>query len=256
MSALLNYPASPMGAQVDTYHGVEVPDPYRWLEDANAAQTQQWIADQMAVTTQYFETLPHCDRIRDRLTQLWHYERFGCPWKVGQRYYYFQKSGLQNQTVLYSQATLTSDPVVVLDPNQWSADGTLALTQAIVSENGQYLAYGVSAAGSDWQDWHIRDLDTGLDLADHLRWIKFSGVSWTHDHQGFFYSRYDAPQDNRQLEAVNTGQKLYYHRLGTEQSTDELIYSAPEHPDWGFNGQVTQDGRYLIIVVWQGTNPP
>lgn len=174
--------------------------------------------------------------------------------KEGESYFYFKNDGLQNQSVLYTLPTLESEPRVLLDPNQLSEDGTVALSGIAISENGQLLAYGLSSSGSDWQEWKVRDIATGEDLQDHLQWIKFSGAAWTHDHQGFFYSRYDEPNEKTKLEDVNYYQKLYYHKLGTQQSEDILIYHRSDEKEWGFGGNVTEDGKYLIISIWLGTD--
>ncbi len=251
----LLYPESPKGDHVDTYHGVDIPDPYRWLEDPNTEAVQDWIAAQNEVTFGYLKDLPGRDRLQKRLTELWNYERYGIPFKRGGRYFFYKNDGLQNQSVLYTLPNLDAEPRVLLDPNTLSADGTVALSGIAVSENGTYLAYSLSASGSDWVEWHVRDIETGQDLADHLKWVKFSGAAWSHDHQGFYYSRYDEPNETTKLEAVNYYQKLYYHRLGTSQSADTLIYERPDHKEWGFGGSVTDDGRYLIISVWLGTDP-
>lgn len=249
-----NYPESHQGDQVDIYHGVEVPDPYRWLEDPQSPETRRWIEAQNQVTFGYLQGLPGREAIASRLTELWNYERYGTPFKRGNRYFYYKNDGLQNQSVLYTLPSLDGEPRVLLDPNQLSSDGTVALKSIAISENGSYLAYGLSTSGSDWSEWYVRNVETGADLSDHLRWIKFSGASWTHDHQGFFYSRYDEPDEKSKLEAVNYYQKLYYHRLGTPQSEDVLIYERPDQKEWGFSGYVTDDGRYLIITVWRGTD--
>ncbi|NJL85217.1 MAG: S9 family peptidase [Leptolyngbyaceae cyanobacterium SM1_1_3] len=251
----LSYPQTPLGDQVDVYHGVQVPDPYRWLEEPGSKAVQQWVEAQNKVTFDYLAQLPQRDRIQQRLTELWNYERYSVPFKRGDRYFYYKNDGLQNQSVLYTLPTLEAEPEVLLDPNTLSEDGTVALQGIAISENGEYLAYGLSTAGSDWVEWSVREIATGEDLSDRLRWIKFSGASWTHDHQGFFYSRYDEPDAASKLEAVNYYQKLYYHRLGTPQSEDHLIYERPDQKEWGFNGGVTEDGRYLIISVWRGTDP-
>ncbi len=250
----LSYPNSPRGNQVDAYHGVAVPDPYRWLEDPKSEASQQWIEAQNQVTFGYLEQLSGRDRIQQRLSQLWNYERYSTPFEWGGRYFYFKNDGLQNQSVLYTLTSLDAEPRVLLDPNALSDDGTVALGSMAVSENGEYLAYGLSTAGSDWNEWHVRQIETGLDTDDHLRWVKFSGAAWTHDHQGFFYSRYDEPDESTKLETVNYYQKLYYHRLGTSQSDDVLIYERPDQKEWGFAGGVTDDGQYLVISVWQGTD--
>ncbi|TVP68225.1 MAG: S9 family peptidase [Leptolyngbya sp. LCM1.Bin17] len=249
------YPPSPQQDQVDTYHGVTVADPYRWLEDPQSEASRQWIEAQNQVTFGYLKQLPGRAAINQRLTQLWNFERYSTPFKRGGRYFYFKNDGLQNQSVLYTLPTLEAEPRVLLDPNTLSEDGTVSLSGMAVSENGAYLAYGLSTAGSDWVDWYVRDIATGQDTDDHLKWVKFSGASWTHDHQGFFYSRYDEPDETTKLEAVNYYQKLYYHRLGTPQAEDVLVYERPDHKEWGFGGSVTDDGRYLIISVWKGTDP-
>jgi prolyl oligopeptidase len=254
-SSAFAYPDSPQGAQVDTYHGIDVPDPYRWLEDPQSEQTQQWIEAQNRLTNAYLEGLPGRQQLTERLSQLWNYERYSIPFKQGDRYFYFKNDGLQNQSVLYTQPTLEAEPTVLLDPNLLSADGTVALGGLAVSENGQYLAYGLSTAGSDWVEWRVRRIDTAEDLSDRLQWVKFSGAAWTHDHQGFFYSRYDQPDEATKLESINYYQKLYYHRLGTPQHEDVLIYERPDQKEWGFSGDVTEDGRYLVISVWLGTDP-
>ncbi|HEY9736245.1 MAG TPA: prolyl oligopeptidase family serine peptidase [Trichocoleus sp.] len=254
-SSSFTYPESPQVDQVDVYHGVEVADPYRWLENPQSEESQRWIEAQNELTLGYLENLPGRDRITERLTELWNYERYSIPFKQGGRYFYFKNDGLQNQSVLYTQTSLEAEPKVLLDPNLLSEDGTVALGGMAVSENGQYLAYGLSTAGSDWVEWKVRDIETATDLDDHLKWIKFSGASWTHDHQGFFYSRYDEPDEATRLESVNYYQKLFYHRVGTPQSEDVLIYERPDHKEWGFSGGVTEDGRYLIISVWLGTDP-
>jgi prolyl oligopeptidase len=251
----LNYPETRTVDQVDTYHGLAVPDPYRWLEDPHAPESQAWIEAQNQVTFGYLEQLPGRDQLQQRLTELWNYERYGIPFKRGDRYFFYKNDGLQNQSVLYTLPTLEAEPTVLLDPNTLSADGTVALSSIAISENGAYLAYGLSASGSDWVEWQVRDIASGKDFDDHLKWVKFSGAAWTHDHQGWFYSRYDEPDATTKLEAVNYYQKLYYHRLGTPQSEDVLVYERPDQKEWGFSGGVTDDGRYLVISVWRGTDP-
>jgi prolyl oligopeptidase len=251
----LSYPPSPRHDQVGFYHGVAVPDPYRWLEDPQSAASRQWIEAQNQVTSAYLETLAGRSAIGDRLTQLWNFERYSTPFKQGGRYFYFKNDGLQNQSVLYTLPSLEAEPRMLLDPNTLSEDGTVSLSGMAVSENGAYLAYGLSSAGSDWVEWYVRDIATGVDTDDRLQWVKFSGASWSHDHQGFFYSRYDEPDETTKLEAVNYYQKLYYHRLGNPQGDDVLVYDRPDQKEWGFGGGVTEDGRYLIISVWKGTDP-
>lgn len=250
-----SYPVSPKLDHTDDYHGTVVADPYRWLEDPHADETKAWIEAQNQVTFGFLNEIPIRKTLQERLTQLWDYEKFGTPFKQADRYFYFKNDGLQNQSVLYTLPSLDAEPRVLLDPNTLSEDGTVALSGLSISEDGRLMAYGLSTAGSDWQEWKVRDVDSGEDLPDHLQWIKFSGASWTHDQQGFFYSRYDEPNENTKLEDVNYYQKLYYHRLGTPQSSDTLIYQRSDQKEWGFGGFVTEDGRYLIISVWLGTDP-
>ncbi|HSK79832.1 MAG TPA: prolyl oligopeptidase family serine peptidase [Thermoanaerobaculia bacterium] len=247
------YPSSPRVEQVDDYHGVKVPDPYRWLEDPDSVETRAWVEAQNKVTSAFLEAIPEREAIRDRLTELWNYERYSVPFKEGGRYFYLRNDGLQNQNVFYRLDRLDGKPEVVLDPNTLSQDGTVALVGMSVSEDGKLLAYGLSSGGSDWQEWHVREVETGKDLPDHLRWVKFSDAAWTHDHKGFYYSRYDEPRPGRQLEDANFYQKLYYHRLGTPQSEDELVYERPDQKEMGFVASVTDDGRYLVIHAWKGT---
>lgn len=250
----LSYPSSHKSNQVDNYHGTSVADPYRWLEDPDSEETRTWIEAQNQVTFGYLSEIPAREKIKQRLTKLWDYEKYGIPFKEGERYFYFKNDGLQNQSVLYTIKTLEGEPKVLLDPNKLSEDGTVALSGLSISEDGKLLAYGLSTSGSDWQEWKVRDVETGEDLQDNLKWIKFSGASWTHDGQGFFYSRYDEPNEKTQLEDVNYYQKLYYHQLGTSQSEDVLIYHRPDQKEWGFGGGVSEDGHYLIISIWLGTD--
>ncbi|MBW4538164.1 MAG: prolyl oligopeptidase family serine peptidase [Myxacorys chilensis ATA2-1-KO14] len=256
----LRYPVTRTADQTDTYHETSVADPYRWLEDPDSDESQAWIEAQNQLTFGYLQNLSERSQIQQRLTQLWDYEKYGIPFKQGKRYFYFKNDGLQNQSVLYTLTSLDDEPKVLLDPNKLSDDGTVALSGFAISEDGQQMAYGLSTSGSDWQEWFIRNIETGDDsresghAKDGLKWIKFSGASWTHDGQGFFYSRYDEPNAATKLEDTNYFQKLYYHRLGTEQSEDLLIYERSDHKEWGFSGGVTEDGLYLIVSVWLGTD--
>jgi prolyl oligopeptidase len=254
-STKLSYPVTATVNQIDDYHGKAIADPYRWLEDPNSEESQAWIAAQNEITFAYLNDIPIRETLKQRLTKLWDYEKFGTPFKEGDRYFYFKNDGLQNQSVLYTLPTLDAEPRVLLDPNTLSTDGTVALSGLSLSEDARLMAYGISVAGSDWQEWKVRDVETGEDLPDRLQWIKFSGASWTHDGQGFFYSRYAEPNEETKLEDVNYFQKLYYHRLGTTQAEDVLIYERPDEKEWGFGAGVTEDGQYLIISVWKGSQP-
>ncbi|HEX6285570.1 MAG TPA: prolyl oligopeptidase family serine peptidase [Pyrinomonadaceae bacterium] len=248
-----NYPAARTSDQVDDYHGTKVADPYRWLEDLDSAETAKWVEAQNKLTFGFLNSIPQRAAIRERLTKLWNYEKFGVPFKEGSRYFYTRNSGLQNQSVLYTVTSLDAQPQMILDPNILSADGTVAVSGLQVSPDGKLLAYSLSASGSDWQEWKVRDVATSKDLSDHLKWVKFSSVSWTRDGKGFFYSRYEEPKADA-LKAINYFQKVYYHKLGTPQAEDVLVYERPDQKDWLFGGSVTEDGNYLIISVYQGTD--
>ncbi|UCF39920.1 MAG: S9 family peptidase [Gemmatimonadota bacterium] len=247
-------PVAQRGEVVDDYHGTPVHDPYRWLEDVDADETRAWIEAENCVTFGYLRGIPAREKLRERLTELWDYPKYETPFKEGSRYFYYKNDGLQNQYVLYKQESLAGEPEVLFDPNTWSEDGTVALTSLAFTEDGGMVAYGIATSGSDWREFKVRNVTTGEDQADHLRWIKFSGASWTHDGVGFFYSRYPTPDDTDTLQSTNLNQKLYYHRLGTEQPEDLLVYERPDQPEWGFSGDVTEDGRYLAIYVWHGTD--
>src|SRR5919197_3765564 len=244
------YPPAPRSDVADDYHGTVVPDPYRRLEDPDAPDTRAWIEAENRLTESYLAQIAERAAIRKRLTELWDYPKYGTPFHKAGRYFFFKNDGLQNQAVLYKQASLTADPEPLLDPNLLSPDGTVAISTLAASEDGRLLAYGTSASGSDWEEFRVRDVATTRDLADHLQWIKFSGASWTKDGAGFFYSRYPEPTaKGGALRDVNRFQRLYYHRLGTDQSADALVYERPDQPDWGMNAAVTDDGRYAVLHV-------
>jgi prolyl oligopeptidase len=253
-TAPLTYPQARRGDQVDDYHGTKVADPYRWLEDTDSAETHAWVEAENKLTFGYLEQLPYRQAIHDRLTKLWNYERFTVPSEHGGRYFFQHNTGLQQQNVLFVAESLNAEPRVLLDPNLLSTDGTVALAGTEISDDGKLMAYGIATSGSDWNEWHVRDIDTGKDLSDDLKWVKFSGASFSKDNKGFYYSRYDEPK-GAALREANYFQKLYYHRLGTAQSDDKLIYERPDNKEMGFSGDVTDDGRYLIVTVWQGTEP-
>src|ERR1035437_3054825 len=251
-AAAPNYPAAPRGDQVDDYFGTKVADPYRWMEDIDSARTQAWIAAEHDFAAAALTQMPERAVVRARLTELWNYPRFGLPFKRGGHYFFTKNDGLQNQAVLYVQETLASVPRVLIDPNTLSTDGTVALTETSPSPDGLWLRYGLASAGWDWNEFHVRSLATGKDTADVIRWVKFSELSWTKDAKGFFYGRYPEPAAG--VGAVFSklvDRRLYYHRLGTAQTEDTLVFALPDNPEWSFNSRVTEDGRYLEISVHQ-----
>jgi len=249
-----NYPPAPHCDVVDIYHGRQVADPFRWLEDVDAPQTTAWIAAQNALTESFLATVERRDSIRERLEHVWNYERFSSPSREGAHYAYYKNSGLQNQSVLYIARSLDAPGRVLIDPNAFSADGTVALSGLAFDHAGLRVAYAVSTSGSDWLEWHVRDVATGADLPDRIVWSKFSGAAWRLDGSGFYYSRYDEPGDARFKEA-NYFHKLYFHQLGTSQADDVLVYERPDHKNWNIAPVVSEDGRWLVIYVTEGTEP-
>lgn len=249
----LEYPESKRLDLVETLHGVSVPDPYRWLEEMESPDVKAWVEAQNKLTFGYLGAIPERDAVRERVRELINFERYSVPVQEAGKLFFTRNDGLQPQAVLYVQDSATAEPRVLLDPNKLSQDGTVALSGWSVSDDGRHLAYSVSSGGSDWQTWRVRDVATGEDLPDLVQWSKFSGASWDKEGKGFYYSRYDAPKEGEALSGQNFFQKLYYHRLGTPQSQDVLIYERKDQKEWGFAGEVSEDGRYLVITVWQGT---
>jgi prolyl oligopeptidase len=251
----LAYPPAPQSDQVDDYHGERIADPFRPLEDLDTPETRAWIDAQTALADAFFARSPERDAIRRRLTEVWNYERFGTPTRIGDAYVFAKNTGLQNQSVLYIAPALDGDARVLLDPNALSADGTVALTGVAFTDDGRYMAYATSASGSDWMTWHVRDVATGNDLADRIQWSKFSGAAWTVDGRGFYYARYAEPDLAQQFKDENYNQTLYFHELGTSQDADVVVYARPDHPDWGIGAEVSEDGRWLVISCHRGTDP-
>lgn len=249
-----SYPVARKSEQVDDYHGLKISDPYRWLEDPDSQESRAWIEAENKLTFGYLDTIPERTKIKARITELWNFEKYDTPYKEGGRYFFTKNDGLQNQSVLYTMKSLTDTPKVLLDPNKLSKDGTVALSGTYISDDGKLMTYGTAAAGSDWEEFRVRDVETGKDLADVIKWVKFSGASWTNDNKGFFYSRFPEPKENTKLEDANYFQKIYYHKIGTPQSEDALVYDRPDNKEIGLGGSVTEDGRYLIIYVYEGTD--
>ena len=250
---LFHYPAARKADVIDDYHGTMVNDPYRWLEDPESEETRTWVAAQNELTESYISELTVRTELKERLTQLWDYPKYNVPRKRKSGYFFQLNDGLKNQPLLFRQGSLDDDPQVVLDPNTLSEDGTLALTMYAVSKNGRFLAYNLSQSGSDWQQIHILDLETGDKFDEVIQWCKFTPTAWTDDNAGFFYARYPAPGEMSDA-PPSTHHRVYYHKLGTPQSEDQLVYARPDAPDLGFQPYLTEDGRFLTLHVWEGTD--
>ena len=250
------YPETKRIDHVDDYHGTKVADPYRWLEDdvRTSKDVADWVERENKLTFAYLESIPERASIKERLTKLWDYEKLSAPFKEGGRYYYFRNDGLQNQSVLFVQESLDAEPAVLIDPNTWSKDGTVALGGLAFSEDGKYLAYGVNEAGSDWATWRILDIAAQKLLDEEIRWVKYSGATWTKDGKGFFYGRFDEPGKEEAFQSLTLNMKYFYHRAGTPQSEDVLVYQRPDEPAWNFGVEVSDDGRYLLIFASTGTD--
>jgi len=246
------YPTTNKVDQVDEYFGVEVADPYRWLEDDNSDETAEWVKAQNAVTHDYLTKIPYRQKIIDRLTEIWNYPRYRTPEKKGEYLYYRKNDGLQNQDVLFVIKGEDEEAEVLLDPNTFSEDGTVALSSWNLSRDGKYLGYLVARAGSDWQEIYVLDLETRTVLDDHIKWVKFSGISWKGD--GFFYSSYDPPAEGEELSNVNENHKVYYHKIGTPQEEDLLIYDNPEYPRRNYYVGTTEDERFLVMYEVESTS--
>ena len=252
----MQYPLTSTIEHVDTYHGIKVPDPYRWLEDdvRESDDVKQWVDAQNEVTFAYLESIPERDIIKERLKALWDYDRYGMPAKEGGLYYYTYNDGLQNQDVIYVQASLDAEAKLLVDPNSWSDDGTVALASYFPSPDGKHMAYLIQDGGSDWRKARVIQVDNGTVLDDELDWLKFTGLTWAKDGSGFYYSRYPEPKDEEKFQSLNLNQAVYFHRLGTQMDEDVLIYTQPENPEWGYSASVTDDGAHLVITVWKGTD--
>jgi prolyl oligopeptidase len=249
----LTYPATTMGSVVDDFGGTKVADPYRWMESLDSPEVEPWITAQNAVTEPFLNALPHRKALNERLTALWDYPRVGLPSLEGGQMFYAKNSGLQRQAPIFRRDGIDKPPTLVIDPNVISEEGTVALAEYKVSPDARLMAYGLSEGGADWETIHVRDLGTGKDLDDEVPWMRFSGISWTKDAKGFYYSRYPEPSKGKVLEAALSGHTLYYHRVGTPQSEDLLVYERKDLPGWIINGGVTEDGRYLLVLMFEGS---
>jgi len=249
------YPTTKRGTQTDDYHGTKVDDPYRWLEDdvRKSTDVKDWVEAENKITDAYLAGIPQRESIKKMLTELWNYERYSAPFKIGGKYFFYKNNGLQNQNVLYVADTLDGEPRVLMDPNTWSKDGTVALAGLSFTDDAKYAAYAIAESGSDWNVWHVMDVATGKVLSDELKWTKFSRASWTKDGKGFFYGRFPSPKEGETFQSLNVDMKVYYHRVGTPQGDDVLVYQRPDHPKWTIGNTVSEDGRYLIIEIGDGT---
>ena len=252
----LAYPVAEQGTVVDDYSGVKVADPYRWMEDPDSAPTRAWVSSERQVTADYLARIPGRERLRGQLTRFYNVPRYGVPIAEGGLLFYSHNTGLQNQSPIYVASETGTAPRLLLNPNYLSKDGTVAVEDHVPSENGKRLAYGINRSGSDWQEWKIRDVATGRDLPDDLNWLKYTSISWTADSAGFYYGRYDSPQPSQLLTAPADYQQLRYHKIGTPQSSDPLVYQdlSPEHKDWDYGPSASEDGRYLTVGISHGSD--
>ncbi len=246
------YPTAKKVDVVDDYHGTKVADPYRWLEDTNSVETTAWVEAENKVTAAYFAQIPQRAKLHERLTELFNYERYSNAFEVAGKYFLFRNNGLQNQDILYVADKPDGPERVLLDPNTLRADGTAALSGLSVDRSAKLLAYAIAQAGSDWSEWHVRDIATGKDLPDSVQWTKFTSAEWTADGRAFYYQRFPEPNDKAALTASNKNAQLYLHTIGEPQSSDKLIYQRPDHPNWLFGSTVSDDGRYLALDIQTG----
>jgi prolyl oligopeptidase len=253
----LSYPETRRVEHVDDYHGTQVPDPYRWLEAdvRESEEVAEWVAAQNKVARAYLDAIPVREKIETRLRELWNYERLSAPFVEGGRYFYTKNDGLQNQSVLYVAEAYDATGRVLVDPNKWSEDGTISMRATSVSEDGRLLAYARAEAGSDWQQIYLLNIETGEHLPDRIEWVRNSGATWNKDGTGFYYSRYPEPAPGEKYQAAALNRMIYFHKLGTKQSEDVLIYRRPDHPDWTFGAGPTDDGKYLVLELRRSTDP-
>ncbi len=253
LKAQIQYPETKKDSVTDDYNGVKVADPYRWLEDDNSEQTKAWVQEENKVTQDYFSKIPYRDKVRKRVEEMWNYPKYGAPFQKGEYYYFTKNDGLQNQNVWYRQKGLAGKPEVFLDPNKLSQDGTVSLGGINFSLNGKYMAYTIQKSGSDWQEGYIMNVATKKLLSDKMDWLKFTGFSWKGD-EGFYYSRYPEPKEGDALKGKNVNQQVFYHKAGTSQSEDKLIYEDKEHPQRFAGVGLTEDERFLILQTSEGTS--
>ena len=252
----LTYPVTDKVDHVDTYHGTEVADPFRWLEDdvRESEAVASWVDAENKVTFAYLDTIEERPAIHSRMKELWNYERFSLPVKENGRYFYSHNNGLQNQDVIYTLTGLDAEAELLIDPNTWSEDGTVALASYFPSPDGKHVAYLVQDGGSDWRVGKVMNVESGEELADKLDWLKFTNLSWAGDSSGFYYSRFPATKEEEKFQSLNKNMVLYFHELGTSQDQDRVVYARPDQPDWLMGGTVTDDGKHLVITISVGTD--
>ena len=248
----LTYPKARKDSVVDNYFGVKVADPYRWMENVKSPEVKKWVSEENKLTRDYLSKIPFRDKLRKRFKELWNYEKYSAPRIEGEYYFYSKNNGLQEQSVVYYQKGLNGQAEVFLDPNKFSKDGSVSLAGMSFSRSAKYCSYSISRGGSDWREFYVMSVKDKKLLPDHLQWIKFSGMSWFKD--GFYYSRYDEPKGKNKLKVKVKFQKVFYHKVGTKQSKDVLIYQDKKHPYRGFSAGVTDDGKYLVISIWEGSS--
>ena len=252
-SQKLSYPQTKKIEHVDTYFGTKISDPYQWMEDQNAQDVADWVKEENKVTFSYLDKIPFRNSIKERLTKIWNYPKYTVPFKEGNMWFSYKNNGLQNQSVLYVQKDLNAEPQLLLDPNTLSADGTVALSGTSVSKDGKYLAYSISRSGSDWQEIYVMNIETKTMLNDTINWAKFTGINWRGN--GFYYSRFDAPkEEGKTFSASNEFHKIYFHKIGTKQSEDNLVYEDKEHAKRTFGFDITEDERFLFLTGSEGTS--
>ena len=248
----IQYPQTKTVNQTDTYFGQSIQDPYRWLEDDNSAETKEWVGAQNSLTQSYLQKITYKDKIKSRLTELWNFDKKSVPFKKGSLFFSFVNNGLQNQSVFCYQKSLQDEPIVLLDPNLFSSDGTTSLNTISISKDAKYLAYGISKAGSDWVEIHTMEIATKQELPEIIKWVKFSNVAWKGN--GFYYSRYAEPLKDKAFTQKNEFHKVYYHQVGTNQQQDVLVYEDLDNAERNFTAQVSHDENYLIIYGSETTS--
>ena len=256
-NSVMKYPETRRVDQVDEFHGVKVPDPYRWLEGdvRESEEVAAWVKEENKVARAYLDAIPERAGIEKRLTELWNYERYSAPTEEGGKYFYSKNDGLQNQAVLYVADSYKAEGRVLLDPNKWSKDGTISLASFSVTKDGHRLAYARNEAGSDWQEIYVLDVESGKELGDHLKFSRFADMTWNQAGTGFYYNRYPDPKPGEKFQAAALNQMIYFHKLGAKQDEDRLVYSRPDHPDWNFGVTETDDGKYLVLHISRSTDP-